>query len=104
MYFRVTGKLVMYVVIYVDDILLVSSSEDAIRDLKEKLSDEFEMRDLHEVQSFLGLNIRRDRSSKQMTIDQRSYVQSELDRFGMADCKPSAIPMDPHLKQTSLRR
>lgn len=33
-----------------------------------------------------------------MTIDQQAYVKSVLERFGMSDCKPSAIPMETRLK------
>ncbi|KXJ69237.1 hypothetical protein RP20_CCG028155 [Aedes albopictus] len=33
-----------------------------------------------------------------MTVDEKQYVMKILQRFGMADCRSSAIPMDPHLK------
>lgn len=98
LYHRRQNGVVMYVVIYVDDILILSNSEKAIRMLKGRLSVEFEMKDLQEVKCFLGLNIRRDREAGVMTIDQQAYVKSVLERFGMSDCKPSAIPMEPRLK------
>lgn len=56
------------------------------------------MKDLAEVRCFLGLNINRNRADGVMTIDQKQYVMKILQRFGMEDCRPSAIPMDPHLK------
>lgn len=98
LYYLLQNGVVMYVVIYVDDILIVSSSEKAIWTLKRRLSEEFEMKDLREVKCFLGLNIRRDREAGTMTIDQQAYVKSVLERFGMSDCKPSAIPMETRLK------
>lgn len=92
------GEAVVYLVIYVDDILIAGNSILAIKHLKQKLSREFEMKDLAEVRCFLGLNINRNRADGVMTIDQKQYVMKILQRFGMEDCRPSAIPMDPHLK------
>lgn len=89
---------IVFVVIYVDDILIVSNSEKAIVGIKKRFSTEFEMTDLQDVKSFLGLNIQRDRQAGTMTIDQKAYIQSVLERFGMDCCKPSPIPMEPHLK------
>lgn len=98
LYFWSGTDVVLYVVIYVDDILIIGSSEKAICELKKRLSSEFEMRDLQEVRSFLGLNIQRDRNRGVMIIEQKAYVKSVLERFGMLNCKPSLIPMEPHLK------
>lgn len=90
--------IVMYVLIYVDDILIIGNSKKAIDGLKQKLSTEFEMRDLQEVKCFLGLTIQRDRKQGLMKIDQKTYIKCVLERFGMSECKPSAVPMEPHLK------
>lgn len=98
LYYRSAKGVVTYIVIYVDDILLVSNSDQAIADMKRKLSAEFEMKDLNEIRSFLGLNVQRNRQKRIMTIDQRAYVQGILERFGMQNCKASAIPMDPNLR------
>lgn len=89
---------IVLVVIYVDDIMIVSNSGKAIGEIKKVFSSEFEMTDFQDVKSFLGLNIRRDMQEGTMTIDQRAYIQSVLERFGMDGCKPSPIPMEPHLK------
>ena len=98
LYHWAEGAVTLYLVIYVDDILIAGNSNAAIKGLKRRLSTEFEMKDLNEVQCFLGLNISRNRADGVMTIDQTQYVRKILKRFGMADCRPSAIPMDPHLK------
>lgn len=89
---------IVLVVIYVDDILIVSNSEKAISGIKKLFSTEFEMKDFQDVKSFLGLNIQRNKQAGTMTIDQRAYIQSVLERFGMDGCKPSLVPMEPNLK------
>lgn len=98
LYFWTDQRVTVYLVIYVDDILIASSSEAMIANLKKKLSTEFEMKDLNEVRTFLGLNIQRDRTNGILKIDQKQYVKKILERFGMKDCRPASIPIDPHLK------
>lgn len=51
------------------------------------------MTDLGPVKRFLGLRITRDRSTRTLDIDQEEYIQSVLERFQMADCKPSRTPL-----------
>jgi hypothetical protein len=47
--------------IYVDDLLLFSHSLDEIAHIKARMTHEFEMKDLGEVDRFLGMEIERDR-------------------------------------------
>lgn len=97
-YFWKSNGIVIYVLIYVDDVLIASNSLKAVQTLKKKFSAEFEMKDLQEVRNFLGLNIQRDREAGLMKIDQKAYIEAVLERFGMGNCKPSPVPMDPHLR------
>lgn len=76
----------MYLVIYVDDIFIISDADATVGSLKMKLSGEFEMKVLHEVSCFLGLNIRHYRAKEVMTIDQHQYVRNILEDFGMNNC------------------
>src|SRR5258707_9122911 len=75
----------LIVVLYVDDITIMGSALEDVKQLKEKLSLHYEMSDLGEIQSYLGMRICRDRSKKRIEVDQSGYIRSILDRFGMAD-------------------
>ena len=55
-----TGEYI-YLVLYVDDMLIASKSRSAIDTLKKDLSSKFEMKDLGEAKKVLGMNIVRDR-------------------------------------------
>ena len=55
LYYWSKGEVVIYLVIYVDDILIIGNSITAIKCRKEKLSKEFEMKDLAEVRCFFGI-------------------------------------------------
>ena len=71
----------------------MGSSLEDVKQLKEKLSLRYEMSDLGEIQSYLGMRICRDRSKKHIEVDQSGYIRSILDRFSMADANPHPIPL-----------
>ena len=56
-----TNGQVCYVVLYVDDLLLLGDSKPFIEQIKNHLKKEYQMTDLGPVEHFLGLRIRRDR-------------------------------------------
>jgi len=80
------------VILYVDDITILGSSLSKINDLKASLSDRYEMTDLGEIESYLGVTITRDRASRTMTIHQADYIHDVVERFGMLDSNPVYTP------------
>lgn len=88
----------VYIILYVDDILIVGSELKSVEEVKHVLSNEFDMTDLGAVNNFLGMTIKRDVADRVLRISQRSYLESLLERFGMQDCKPVSTPMECHLK------
>ncbi|KAF7814880.1 Retrovirus-related Pol polyprotein from transposon TNT 1-94 [Senna tora] len=61
-YMRTSGSKFIFLVLYVDDILLTSSDLGLLNETKSFLSAAFEMKDLGEASYVLGIEIRRDRS------------------------------------------
>jgi hypothetical protein len=51
------------------------------------------MKDLGAAGSYLGFQIRRDCTKNLISIDQESYIESALQRFGMADAKSAPTPL-----------
>jgi transposase InsO family protein len=93
-YLRREGNLTIIIALYVDDLLLASSDLPALTALKAKLASLFEMSDLGEASYVLGMEIKRDRATRTLTINQRTYVRSVLRTHGMEHCKPNKEPMD----------
>ena len=56
------GQLIM-LILYVDDMLITSHSNKDISDLKQKLSSQFDMKDLGDAHHILGMRITRDRKN-----------------------------------------
>lgn len=84
--------------LYVDDILLISDSENRIKTLKSELSEKFEMLSLGPVKMFLGIEIERDFNKKIIKLHQKTYINCVLERFNMKDCKSVSTPCEVGLK------
>src|ERR1700678_2379706 len=89
---------VVYIALYVDDLLLVSSSLQRLLDIKKMLAASYEMKDLGEVRHILGIQVHRDRQARTLTIDQSAYIKTIVQRFGMWESRPVSTPMDPGMK------
>ncbi|CAL1353780.1 unnamed protein product [Linum trigynum] len=89
---KVEDGSMIYLVLYVDDMLIAARSKSDIQKLKGLLSAEFEMKDLGAAQKILGMEIYRDRSKKKLFLSQKSYIQKILSRFGMSSAKPLNTP------------
>ena len=61
----------MYLILYVDDMLIMSKAQPRVMQFKAELKDEFTIHDLGEVQDFLGCQIVRDREARVMWAQNR---------------------------------
>ena len=91
----------LIVILYVDDITIMGTSLEAVKWSKDDLQKCYEMSDLGEIESYLGICITWNRSHKCIEIDQSGYIKDVLDCFGMMDTNPHNIPLlagaDVHL-------
>ena len=89
----------IYLLLYVDDMLIASQSQMEIDKLKAQLNQEFEMKDLGKAKKILGIEISRDRTRGKLCLTQKQYLKKVLQRFGMTEnSKPVSTPLAPHLK------
>ena len=106
-YNKLPGEEYIYLLLYVDDMLIASKSRFAIDILKKDLFSEFEMKDLGEVKKALGMEITRDRRSAKVSLTQKGYLQKVLQRFNIdKNTKSVSTPLAHHfkLKATSLQK
>jgi hypothetical protein len=88
-----TCKEQTYVVIHVDDALIVGPSASVLA-VKSRISSLFEVRDLGEATLFLGLEIVRDRQRGTLWLGQSQYAAKKLAQFGMTESNPRVTPLD----------
>ena len=89
---RKNGELAV-ILLYVDDMLIASNSIDKLNDIKSHLKKAFQMKDLGEPNTFLGITIQRDRERKEKIIHQADYTERMLEKFNMNKSHPQKSPM-----------
>jgi len=82
-YFKLISDRVIYLVLYLDDMLLVRNDKEIIQDLKTQLSSKFDMKDLGAAKYILGMEIKRGQEKMKLWLNQRKYVKIILHRFNM---------------------
>ncbi|GKF62377.1 ribonuclease H-like domain-containing protein, partial [Tanacetum coccineum] len=85
-----------YLLLYVDDIVLIASSESLLHQIIRLLHQEFAMTDLGPLNYFLGISVTRDPSG--LFLSQKKYAIEILDRAHMANCNLSQTPIDTESK------
>ncbi|KAM1393995.1 hypothetical protein ACFX2F_030092 [Malus domestica] len=93
-YVKFLGTSFIFLVLYVDDILLASSNMKLLKDTKIMLSKNFEMKDLGEAHYVLGIEIIRDRLRSLLGLSQKGYIERVLMRFNMSSCNNGEVPVN----------
>ena len=76
----------IYLIVYVDDIVITATDQGGIQKLKQHLFSHFQTKDLGKLKYFLGIEVAQSNSG--MVIYQRKYTLDILTDTGMLDCKP----------------
>ena len=69
MYSKKVGDHFVYMVLYVDDMLLVKNNMDLIKEVKLQLSSKFNMKYLGATNFILGIEITRDRVARMIWLN-----------------------------------
>jgi transposase InsO family protein len=89
---------VVYLLVYVDDILVAGRDKQTVQDVKDTLLTSFPGRDMGEVSSYLGMCVKRDRTRNALTISQTGMIKTLCTEFGQDDAKAKTSPLSVSLK------
>ncbi len=92
-YKKVSGSTITFLVLYVDDILIIGNDIPTLQSIKTWLGSFFSMKDLGEATYILGVKIYRDRSRRLLGLSQSTYIDKVLKRFSMEESKRGFLPM-----------
>jgi histone deacetylase 1/2 len=81
----------MYLLVYVDDIIIISLSSAPVDRLISSLCQQFTVKDLGDLHYFLGIEV--SRLQHGLSLSQHQYALELLARAGMSKCSPSPMPM-----------
>ena len=88
-----SGSSVAFLVLYVDDILLIGNDIEFLDSIKGYLNKSFSMKDLGEAAYILGIKIYRDRSRRLIGLSQSTYLDKILKKFNMDQSKKVFLPV-----------
>jgi hypothetical protein len=81
----------MFILVYVNDIIVASSTQEVVTALLKDLKNDFSLKDLRELHYFLGIEVNKVLDG--LVLTQEKYANDLLKRVGMSDCKPVSTPL-----------
>ena len=93
MYKRVSGSAITFLVLYVDDILLIENDIFMLTIVKRWLSKKFFIKDLGEASYIFRIKIYKDRPKRMLGLSQKLYIEKVLKRFSMKNSKRKFLPL-----------
>nr|GFA01203.1 retrotransposon protein, putative, Ty1-copia subclass [Tanacetum cinerariifolium] len=97
-YIKASGSNITFLILYVDDILIMGNSIPMLQSVKTYLGKCCAMKDLGEAAYILGIKIYRDRSKRLISLCQSVYIKKILKRYCMKNSKCESIPMQEKLE------
>nr|GEZ80808.1 hypothetical protein [Tanacetum cinerariifolium] len=97
-YLKASVSNITFLILYVDDILIMGNNITMLQDVKSYLRRCFAMKDLDEAAYILGIKIYRDRSRRLIGLCQSAYNEKILKLYCMKNSKRESIPMKEKLK------
>ena len=88
----------IYLILYVDDMLIAGSNQAEIGKLKRSLHAKFAMKELGQARHILGMRIERNRTTKTLRLSQSDYIRKVLKRFNMENAKPAPTPLPTSIR------
>lgn len=83
------------VLVYVDDLIIVTPKAEAAALIKRRVSARFPARDLGATKHFLGIKVERDAAAGTTTLSKRAYIHALAERFKLTNSRPINKPLDP---------
>ncbi|XP_071694818.1 uncharacterized mitochondrial protein AtMg00810-like [Rutidosis leptorrhynchoides] len=93
------GSCIMYLLVYVDDIILTGNVSSTIHQFISRIHREFPIKDLGKLSYFIGLEVLYTESG--LFLSQSRYAEDILTRAGLLYSKPVATPLETSENFTS---
>jgi hypothetical protein len=97
-YYRRTDTGVIITGVHVDDFISLGTNTAENERFKTDLRSKWKIADLGAVKYCIGIAIERDRKARTIALSQTALIDRIIIQFGMTDCYPVNIPMDPGIR------
>nr|XP_025635493.1 uncharacterized protein LOC112729535 [Arachis hypogaea] len=82
----------LFVLVYVDDIIIIGNSKEAIGQVIQQLNHKFALKDLGDLYYFFGIQVTKTNAGG-LVLSQEKYVNDLLEMAEMENCKPCHTPL-----------
>ncbi|KAI3740814.1 hypothetical protein L2E82_31288 [Cichorium intybus] len=83
----------LYMLVYVDDIIVTGNNPTAINRIIQSLSQTFAIQDMGTLSYFLGIEVAR--KGADLLLSQKKYILEILQKAGLSQAKPVSTPITP---------
>ena len=92
-YLKVSRNKFIFLVLYIDDILLAWNDLGLLYDTIYFLNQNFDRNDISEASYILGIEIHRIRIKRRLRLSQKAYIKKVLEKIKMKDCALTVAPI-----------
>ena len=92
-YLKASESKIIFLILYVDDILLATNDFGILHEIKEFLFKDFEMKNIGEASYVIGIEIFHDKTQGLVRLSQKTYINKVLKRFRMEKYSASVAPI-----------
>ena len=83
----------VFILVYVEDLIVAGKSFAGVEAIKRGVSAKLEVRDMGEVNDFIGMKVMRDKRANKLTLSNPGHIMALLQAFGMETCTPNKTEM-----------
>ncbi|CAM9720812.1 unnamed protein product, partial [Heterosigma akashiwo] len=88
-----TGEKIL-ISVYVDDIVLASSDKSELSRIMKAISLGYDVSDMGEIESILGIKVQRDRAARTITLSQHNFIEEACEKFQVRSYEPVTNPVN----------
>ena len=85
----------LVIAVATNDMAITSNSDQAVTWFKNEIKRVYEITNLGDLRWFLGMEIKRNRATCTISINQSAYIEGMAMKFGLTSTKPIYVPMLP---------
>ncbi|GLT97070.1 hypothetical protein SLE2022_146550 [Rubroshorea leprosula] len=100
LFIRKTARDMVLLLLYVDDMIIIGDNVVSVKELKQSLSQKFEMKDLGVLSYFLQLEV--TSSDDGYLFSQVKYASDLVSKAELNDGKSVSTPLEPNVKLTPI--
>ena len=94
---------IIYVLVFIDDGLIMCKNTNLIKNVLSKLKSKFEIV-VTKPNVFVGVEITRSFKTKKIFINQKTYAMNVIKRFGMESAKPVSTPIECNINLMNAKK